>query len=233
MKKIKKSLIKSISLVLVLITLFFAKPIYSQGLQIDMSTGGGPSAIILEYDNPFTLYGGPTSSKNFTYYIGLTNKIKGKFYLRTEMGLLKIETRLRVDYEYELAPNFPKKQVLSFDIFNERMYLGFIPEFRHSVKKFDLFINAGFLIASDIDNNYQFDDFGQDNPKLHIWGQGDELVFGYKIGGGINYNIGSIALKLSLGGLFFNKSILFNSYSPYIRYNNSRIGFGIVYSVGK
>lgn len=230
---------KKLTLIFFISMLFSGGTIYSQGFQIDMSFGSGPSLIKIHHDYPFKIYDSVTGGSFQSYFIGLTNKIRGKFFLRTEMGFIRSDLHLRIDYNYlgygYISGRVIKSQVLSVSIHNERIYIGILPEFRHSFKKVDFFINAGILLGDELVNTSYFSDTNVENEEITSYGDdGKAGIFGYSTNCGLNYNLGSIALKLNLGGIFFNKANLFNTVNhPEVSYRNISIALGVVYSTGK
>ena len=238
-------LLKTFFLTLLSITiiLFSNEKVFAQGFQFDASIGSGPTFGKIHYDYKYNFVKRVSGGHNNSIFVGLSNKIKGKIFLRTEIGLNRIDYVLRINYDYNLSHatvygKFENVDVLSF-ITNQRIYLCILPEFRQSYKKVDFFVNAGVLIASDIYNDFYFHETFCDDGEIYerdditISGDGSDGFFGYSANGGLNLNFGTMALKLNIGSTFYNKSKLFSWGHPYIAYTNTRIALGIVYSLEK
>ena len=109
--------------------------------------------------------------------------------------------------------------------YNEKIYLGIIPEYRVKYNKVDFFINGGILLTSNINNEF--------TTEYLILGANSQPILGIILNAGINMNIDRVAFKFGVEYMSFTKSKLINFHHPYISYTNIGGKFGIVYTVGK
>ena len=225
-----------------ILTVFFMGTMSSQGLQLDINYGVGPTFLKVHHKYSYKLYDNLSEGANESISLGLTGKIGKKLYLRTGFGLNRIDYTLRIDYDYKSPasdkPNLSKK-VISMHISNKRMYFGIYPEYRHSYRKMEFFMNTGLILGYDINTDFSYTlppaNAGEEYQLDDIYfnKSGDDIIIGGAINTGINYNLKNMALRFTFGASMYNKTNLFGDFHPDFSYMVLRSGIGIVYFVDK
>lgn len=210
--------IKSLLLCLVLFTL----KLTSQNFEIDVSFGVPRSKLI--YHHSSEIEGSSSYNDNGNLFlIGITNKEKNNFRLRTELGFLSLKNYISISYKYDQGQGLQTENINSF-LLNQKLYVGILPEFVNNKKNHSFFLNGGLLLATNITK-----ELVTSNRTINS----DFRCFGMSINSGIIFKISSIGLKFNAGYSRFFKEPIFSRYEPYISSQNINLLFGIVYNVTK
>jgi len=216
--------------------LFPRASLYSQDLKIDINFGIGAALIDFPHNEYNLIYDKPTGGGTGTFYVGISQKLKQNFYLRTEFGLRRTDFNLRMDYQYEefsISGFELKNAVVSMGFSNTKLYVGLLPEYRYSYKNIDFFINGGILVATDLFYIFDFGDPGTGNDfdykAVDSVQDGTGGFFGFATNVGLVYNIKNIGIKLSSGYKNYETTKFYKYGHPEIQQKNWQVDLGIVY----
>lgn len=189
--------------------------IQSQDFMIDMSFGFNDSSFKLDHDEGIVTPEGLISRPGRQYVFGVENTIKGKWRFRTELGFISTFSSIEANY----LVNSNEIRIDSW-LNNQRLYLGLLPGYDFNFKKQTVFLNAGVMFATDIQNTFE-------NGLSSSFRKPNSVGFGFNTGFMSNYK--SIAFRLNVGYSRFTPSEILGEYGPSISYSFGRVLIGVVY----
>ncbi|MBK7789487.1 MAG: hypothetical protein IPO65_16665 [Saprospiraceae bacterium] len=204
--------------------LFFWNLSYSQHLEIGLGFGNNKSNIDFHHSSKVTT---DDDKKWQTYWnsnfnINLCAPIsKNRWYLKSEIGFLKINSFFRIVYDYDEGHGIQKGSLLSY-LTNQKIYFSIAPQYRIELSSAVFKISAGPMITSDIFNVLTTSNsilLPKSSPP------------GFKIETGIQFNFKNIGAEFNIGYAKIGQSELQNRWHPKISYNLIVANFGIIYSM--
>lgn len=158
------------------------------------------------------------------YNVGINIPVYKIIRLGTELGYNTTRNYFGLMYDYVQNGKTISRYLHPAYLTNEKLYFALLPELRYSNSDFDLFANAGGIIATELSEEYR--DF---NVKT----TNDKWVYGYRFAGGLIFKYKSIGLKFSMGHTVYSKTLLFTDIHPFLQFKNTNIGLGLVFNMYK
>lgn len=212
------------SIAIITLWLFLSEHSYAQQVEVGLSFGSSVSNIDFHHTSEVTT----DDDKEFQTYwnsnfgINLSASISKKnWYLKSEIGFLKINSHFTINYQYDEGFGSEKGSIATF-LTNQKIYFSIAPQFRKQYSSTLLKFSGGPLITSDISNVMT----SRNSVLLP-----KSSPLGFKIETGLVYNIKNIGFEFNIGYVKIGQSILQNFWHPKISYNLIMASFGVVYSI--
>jgi len=158
------------------------------------------------------------------YNFGINIPVYKNIRLYSEIGYNTTKNYFSLSYNYVEGGKTISRYIHPAFLTNEKLYFALAPELRYSNPDFDLFANAGAIIATELSE--EFRDFGVKTTN-------DKWVYGYRFGGGFVFKYKSIGLRFSMGHTVYSKTLLFTDIHPFLQFKNTNIGLGLVFNMQK
>lgn len=197
----------------------------AQGLEIDISYGIEIHQAKLVHTEKLNVKNLDTDISN-QYSLGVTNKVYGNIFLRTELGIINSRTSLNIEY---FVTGLGVKRTIGAlgSLYNEQKYISLLPEYRQSFGDLKFYINAG-LIVSDMKYRFSGSTGFEQRERNNL-----AITTGFAANIGLVFNAGRVGFKINTGLKSFQKSAFFGAYEPMIKYTFGGVSVGVVYGIGK
>jgi hypothetical protein len=214
---------KSIFLVFIM-SLFFCHQSSAQHFEIGLGYGHSLSKIDFHHDSEVTINSneGSQSYGNSIFNFKVSAPLyKENWYLKSELGFLKINSFLNIKYTYNEGLGEMKESTLDY-LTSQKVCLSITPEFRKTYESTVVKISGGPILTADI-SNVLITDNKSFLPK--------SLPIGFRLDAGLQYNLKNVGFEFNLGYMRIGPSILQNIWHPKISYHLTVINVGVVYSI--